>query len=60
MRKLSCLHCLYSDLCGRKCVCKYFAPLDDEGESALIDLLVEEERIEYREAWFDYVSEEIE
>lgn len=60
MSLLSCRKCLHNEECGCEFVCEHFTPSDDESENWMIDQMVEDGRIEYREAWFVYLSDDYE
>jgi len=40
--------------------CENFTPAGDEAEDEALDTYIEEQRIEFREEWYQYTSEDFE
>lgn len=51
----ACDKCLWYEQCQLDEVCEHYTPVD-EGE--YIDEMIEEGRYEFREEWFDYISQD--
>lgn len=52
-----CENCVFGELCYEPIECENYFPVGDEAEDEFINYIIDEEMIEYREAWFDYISE---
>lgn len=48
----NCNSCYFSDLCLNGCICDLYYPVEDDTEN-----LIEENRNEFHEFWFKYISE---
>lgn len=65
MSTKECKDCYYFNVCIIKDICENtyyntcddFHPVTEEAENAMIDEMIEQERIEYRSAWFEYINE---
>ena len=55
-----CRACLFYDRCTHRMACKNFTPAGDEAEDEALDTYIEEQRIEFREEWYQYTSEDFE
>lgn len=50
-----CKNCLFSDKCDGRVVCGHYAPQDEISDDAIY-AEVEQDRDEYRSAWFEYIE----
>ena len=55
MNNERCITCLFGDKCHSEEDCDRYTPFDDDDEA--IDRYIEEQRAEFRDAWFRYTSE---
>lgn len=55
-----CSTCLFYDRCTHRMACENFAPAGDDAEDEALDTYIEEQRIEFREEWYQYTSEDFE
>lgn len=53
-----CNYCLYTEQCNARYPCEYFASIYDAYEDIVIDKYIENERIEFREYWFELLEDE--
>ena len=55
-----CRACLFYDRCMHRMACENFTPAGDDAEDEALDTYIEEQRIEFREEWYQYTSEDFE
>ena len=55
-----CSACLFYDRCTHRMACENFTPAGDDAEDEALDTYIEEQRIEFREEWYQYTSEDFE
>lgn len=55
-----CRTCLFFDRCTHRMACENFTPAGDDAEDEALDTYIEEQRIEFREEWYQYTSEDFE
>lgn len=55
-----CRACLFYDRCTHWEVCESFTPAGDDAEDEALDTYIEERRIEFHQAWYEYTSEDFE
>ena len=53
----SCLNCLFGDKCMCEKVCEFYCPIGEEAESDAENEMIERSRVEFYEAWFEYLEE---
>lgn len=52
----SCNSCFYRDMCNMEGLCDHF--IDDSlFNESMLNSVLEEERVEYRKAWEEYMSD---
>lgn len=55
-----CRACLFYDRCTHQMACENFTPAGDDAKDEALDTYIEEQRIEFREEWYQYTSEDFE
>lgn len=55
MNNKNCKYCYYNDFCLEDEVCDNYAPIGDDAGSIDIDELIEYNRNEFREDFFEYI-----
>ena len=55
-----CRACLFYDRCTHRMACENFTPTGDDAEDEALNTYIEEQRIEFREEWYQYTSEDFE
>lgn len=55
-----CRACLFYDRCTHRMACENFTSAGDDAEDEALDTYIEEQRIEFREEWYQYTSEDFE
>ena len=55
-----CRFCLFYDRCTHSMACDNYTPVGDDAEDAALDTYIEERRIEFRQEWHVYTSEDFE
>lgn len=55
-----CRACLFFDRCTHRMACENFTLAGDDAEDEALDTYIEEQRIEFREEWYQYTSEDFE
>ena len=53
---MRCNKCYFKDECEHKWNCDYFTPID-ETDDDIYGRIVQRDRAEYREAWYEYINE---
>ena len=56
----SCRACLFYDKCTRRFVCDNYTPAGEDAEEDALDTYIEERRVEFKEEWYQYTSEDFE
>ena len=55
-----CRACLFYDRCTHRMACENFTHAGEDAEDEALDTYIEEQRIEFREEWYQYTSEDFE
>lgn len=56
----NCRTCLFYNQCTHRFMCDNYTPSGDLAEEDALDTYIEERRIEFNEAWYQYTSEDYE
>ena len=56
--QVECKFCYFYSRCKIEDPCEHFYPISDDDRFSLAEEGVEQAKIEYREAWFDYLGGE--
>lgn len=55
-KSMSCRDCIWKFQCSHTYRCSNYSPMSEEGDNEYINEIVESERDDFREAWFEYVG----